>query len=127
MLHIDMRQYILIPQVRNDKPKKGEMARQVVIKASEGHRAFGKLLKRVYHSDEHLVVERDGFPVAVLLSYQEYGKLSRERALEIFEHFSRSLGREIEKQDLTEEQLLKELKEARREVFEEQYADPTRK
>jgi len=99
------------------------MARQVVIKASEGHRAFGKLLKRVYRSDEHLIVERSGFPVAVLMSYQEYEKLSRERALSAFERFSRSLGREVEKRGLTEEQLLKDLEESRREVFEEQYAD----
>ncbi len=48
------------------------MSQQVVVKASEGHRAFGKLLKRVYNSDEHLIVERDGFPVAVMMSYQEY-------------------------------------------------------
>jgi prevent-host-death family protein len=98
------------------------MARQVVIKASEGHRGFGKLLKRVYRSDEHLIVERDGFPVAVLMSYQEYEKLSRERALEAFERFSRGLGREIEKQGLTEEQLFEELKQTRQEVFEEHYA-----
>ena len=99
------------------------MARRAIIKASEGHRAFGKLLKRVYRSDEHLIVERDGFPVAVLMSYQEYETLSRERALEAFERFSRNLGREIEKQGLTEEQLLEELKETRREVFKEQYGD----
>ena len=102
------------------------MARQAVIKASEGHRAFGKLLKRVYRSDEHLIVERDGFPVAVLMSYQEYEKLSQERALEAFERFSRDLGREIEKQGLTEEQLFKELEEARQKVFEEQYAAHTK-
>ncbi|HMQ52084.1 MAG TPA: type II toxin-antitoxin system prevent-host-death family antitoxin [Anaerolineae bacterium] len=53
------------------------MARQVIVKASEGHRSFGKLLKRVYNSNEHLVVERDGFPVAVILSYQEYEQLSQ--------------------------------------------------
>ena len=99
------------------------MARQVVIKASEGHRAFGKLLRRVYRSDEHLIVERSGFPVAVLMSYQEYEKLSREGALRAFERFSRSLGREIEKRGLTEEQLLKELEESRREVFKGQYPD----
>lgn len=54
------------------------MTRQTTTKASEGHRAFGKLLKRVYGSDEHLIVERDGFPVAVLLSYQEYEQLRRQ-------------------------------------------------
>ena len=99
------------------------MPRQVVVKASEGHRAFGKLLRRVYQSGEHLIVERGGFPVAVLMSYQEYEKLGRERALRAFERFSRSLGREIEKQGLTEDQLLKELEESKQEVFEEQYGD----
>jgi len=99
------------------------MARQVVIKASEGHRAFGKLLKRVYRSDEHLIVERSGFPVAVLMSYQEYQKLRRQRAVEAFERFSRSLGREIEKRGLTEDQLLEDLEGSRREVFKQQYGD----
>lgn len=99
------------------------MAQQVTIKASEGHRAFGKLLKRVYNSDEHLVVERSGFPVAVLMSYQEYKRLRRDRALQAFDRFSRTLGREIEKQGLTEEQLLEDLKESRREIFKEQYGD----
>jgi prevent-host-death family protein len=56
------------------------VARQVIIKASEGHRTFGQLLKRVYRSDEHLIVERDGYPVAVIMSYQEYEQLSREQA-----------------------------------------------
>jgi hypothetical protein len=42
-----------------------------------GHRAFGKPLKRVYGSDEHLIVERDGFPVAGIMSYQEYEQLGR--------------------------------------------------
>lgn len=55
------------------------MARQIIIKASEGHRGFGKLLKRVYGSDEHLIVERDGFPVAVLMSFREYEQLSQSQ------------------------------------------------
>jgi PHD/YefM family antitoxin component YafN of YafNO toxin-antitoxin module len=77
----------------------------------------------VYRSDEHLIVERDGFPVAVLMSYQEYQNLSRERALEAFKRLGQDLGREIEKQGLTEEQLLEELEETRRQVFKEQYGD----
>jgi prevent-host-death family protein len=55
------------------------VTRQITINASEGHRAFGKLLKRVYNSDEHLIVERDGFPVAVIMSYQEYEQLSQQQ------------------------------------------------
>ena len=98
------------------------MPREVVIKASEGHRAFGKLLRQVYRSDDRLIVERDGFPVAVLLSYQEYEKLSRERSLEAFDLFSRRLGRQIEDQGLGVEQLLTELKGDRKEAFRDQYA-----
>ena len=68
-----MQQYIPISHLE----EQDQVARQVTINASEGHRAFGKLLKRVYGSDEHLIVERDGFPVAVIMSYQEYELLGR--------------------------------------------------
>ena len=98
------------------------MPREVVIKASEGHRAFGKLLRQVYRSDDRLIVERDGFPVAVLLSYQEYEKLSRERSVEAFDLLSRRLGRQIEDQGLSVEQLLTELRGDRKEAFRDQYA-----
>ena len=97
------------------------MLHQVAIKASEGHRAFGKLLKRVYRSDEHLIVERDGFPVAVLMSYQEYQKLLRERALAAHREMVRELGEQAERQGLTEEELMAQLEETKREVYRENY------
>jgi prevent-host-death family protein len=97
------------------------MLHQAVIKASEGHRAFGKLLKRAYCSDEHLIVERDGFPVAVLMSYQEYEKLTRQQAMAALEQFSRDLGREAERQELTEEQLFEETREVKQGLYEEKY------
>ena len=97
------------------------MLHQTVIKASEGHRAFGKLLKRAYSSDEHLIVERDGFAVAVLMSYQEYEKLTRQQAMAAFEQFGRDLGREAERQELTEEQLFEEIKEVKQDLYEERY------
>ena len=97
------------------------MLHQVAIKASEGHRAFGKLLKRVCRSEEHLIVERDGFPVAVLMSYQEYEKLTRQQAMAAFEQFSHDVGREAERQGLTEEQLFEEIETVKRDLYEEQY------
>jgi len=97
------------------------MARQAVIKASEGHRSFGKLLKRVYTSDEHLIVERDGFPVAVLMSYQEYKKLLREQALSAFERFSREFGHDLELRGVTPEQLLSDLEQDKQELYEAKY------
>ncbi len=97
------------------------MSRQSVIKATEGHRSFGALLKRVYHSDEHLVVERDGFPVAVVLSYDEYERLTGQRVRLAFERFSRPLGKEIERQGMTEEQLLDVVKETKKDLYEERF------
>lgn len=72
-MHIDMQRYISIPHPE----EQNQVARQVTINASQGHRAFGQLLKRIYGSDEHLIVERDGYPVAVIMSYQEYEHLSQ--------------------------------------------------
>jgi prevent-host-death family protein len=97
------------------------MSQQAIVQATEGHRSFGQLLKRVYSSDEHLVVERDGFPVAVLLSYQEYQRLNRQGAIAAFERFSREFGHAIEQQGITEEELLASLKKSRQAVYEETY------
>jgi prevent-host-death family protein len=116
-----MQRYASIPHPRIVPLRREEVSRQVVIKASEGHRSFGKLLKRVYCSDEHLVVERDGFPVAVLMSYQEYEKLRRQQALVAFEQFSRSLGAELERQGVSEEEALAELDEDKKALYREKY------
>jgi prevent-host-death family protein len=101
------------------------MPRQVVVPASEGHRAFGKLLQRVFRSDEHLIVERGGYPVAVLLSYREYERLRQERAIAAFDQFSRGLGQEVQRQGLSEDRLAEEVRRAKREIYEEQYGSQT--
>ena len=97
------------------------MAQQAKIKASEFHRGFGKLLKRVYDSDEHLIIERGGFPVAVMMSYQEYEQFRRQQALEAHRELVKKVGAEAEKQGLTEEQLIEELRETRKEIYKETY------
>ena len=94
---------------------------EVAINASEGHRAFGQLLKRVYNTNEHLIVERDGFPVAVILSYQEYKTLMRERALADFEQLGRDMGKQAEAQGLTEDQLMAQLEETKKQVYPKTY------
>ena len=97
------------------------MSHRAIVQATEGHRAFGQLLRRDYSSDEHLIVERDGFPVAVLMSYQEYQQLSRQQGMAAFERLGRELGRASEKQGIAEEEPLADLKEARKAVHEESY------
>src|SRR3972149_1171789 len=90
-------------------------------KASELQRASGKVLRRVAVGKEHLVVERDGYPVAVMMSYAEYEQLMRERALALHRDLVRALGREAERQGLTEDQLIQELEESKRRVYKERY------
>lgn len=97
------------------------MVKKVVIPASELHRAAAKTIKRVALNDEHIVVERDGYPVAVMLSYQEYERLMRERAVSLHRKLARALGAEAERQGITEDNLMEELEEDKRQVFEERY------
>ena len=93
------------------------MTKKAIINASELHRAAGKMLKRVALQDEHLVVERDGYPVAVLLSYPEYEELMHLRTVETHQALMRALGQEAERQGLSEEQLLAELEKDKRALY----------
>lgn len=97
------------------------MIHQTTITASDLQRASGSVLKRVALGGEHLVIERAGYPVAVLLSYQEYEALMRVKALAAHRHVVTAFGQEAERQRLTEEQLLAELEDVKRQVFEDTY------
>lgn len=97
------------------------MLNQSTITASDLQRASGSVLKRVALGGEHLIIERAGYPVAVILSYPEYEALMRERALAGHRDLVITLGQKAEHQGLTEEQLTAELDEVRRQVFEETY------
>jgi prevent-host-death family protein len=92
------------------------------------HRKFGELIRRAYSGREHFIVEKDGLPVVVILSVAEYEKLAmererqdREERLQRFKQIAREMGEEIERRGITEEQMMAELKEIRREVYEEHY------
>ena len=102
------------------------MATTAVVKASELQRASGKILKRAALGKEHLVVERDGYPVAVMMSYQEYEQLMRERAATAHRDLVIALGQEVDRQGLTEEQLMAELEGSKRRVHEERYGKAKR-
>ena len=101
------------------------MSKEVIIAASELHRAAGKALKRVALQNEHLIVERDGYPIAVLMSYPEYEDLMHLRSLTAHRELVRSLGQEAERQGLSEEQLMVELEKDKRAVYKAAYgSDP---
>jgi prevent-host-death family protein len=104
----------------------------VTIPATQAHRSFGELIRRVFSGKEHFIIERDGLPVAVMLSMSEYEqvmeereqqKQDRERRLEQFREASRAIGEEIQKSGLTEERLMEILEEERQRLHEEGYGE----
>lgn len=53
------------------------MAQQIKIKTSDSDQSIRQLLKQVHNWDEPIIVEQDGSPVAVILSYREYEQLGQ--------------------------------------------------
>lgn len=97
---------------------------QRIITATELRRNFNAVTRRLRQKREHTVVESKGAPVAVILSVAEYERLTQcERAKAAFHDFSRHLGKEVEQRGITEEELMADLEETKREVFEERYGD----
>lgn len=97
------------------------MSTKDVIRASDLQRSSGKVLKRVAVGNEHLIIERAGYPVAVLLSYQEYEALMRDRALAAHRDLVEALGRAAEEQNLDEAELMTDLEAEKRQVYQETY------
>ena len=95
---------------------------QRIVTTTEMRRDFSLVVRRLNKRREHALIQSKGAPVAVLLSVTEYDDLMRYKRLVVFEKFTREFGKEIEKQDLSEEELMAELEETKREVFRERYA-----
>lgn len=111
-------------------------AKRAVVRATEVHRNFGDLLKRVFSGREHLIIERDGLPVAVMLPVAEYENLmelareeqekaereeDRQRRLKQFQQAAREIGEEFERLGITEEQMMELLEESKQQVYDEFY------
>lgn len=94
---------------------------QKVIPVTEVRNKLGQLLNRIYRSEEHLVVEKLGIPVAAIISMRDYEQYRRLLAKEALQKLGPKLGQEAERQGLTEEWLQKEVRKARREVFADKY------
>ena len=92
-----------------------------VVKASDLQRSSGKILKRVAVGNEHLVIERAGYPVAVMISFREYEALMQDRALAAHYDLVRTLGAAAERQNLDEAELTVDLDTEKRQLFQEKY------
>jgi len=89
------------------------------ISATQARVHFGEVIKRAYISQEPVVVEKDGIPVVVVLSFPHYEQLLQELKLARFERLSRAAGLEAERQGLTEEQLEQDMEELRKRLHQE--------
>jgi prevent-host-death family protein len=100
----------------------------VTIPATQAHRQLGELIRRVHSGKEHFVVEKDGLPVAALISINEYQQLMQEREqreerLKRFQETAKAIGKEFEKRGITEEQMGAQLEEIRQQLFDERYGE----
>lgn len=94
---------------------------QRIITATEMRRNFSAVVQRLRKRREHAIIQSGGAPVAVLLSIPEYEQLLRYKRLMVFDKFTQEFGQEVERRGLSEEEMMKDLEEAKREVFQEQY------
>ena len=84
-----------------------------VIQASELYRSGGKVLKRLGVKKERLVIERDGYPVAVMVPYGDYEELMREQAARELRMFLDSIPPTDASEEEVEADVLKAVQEVR--------------
>lgn len=87
----------------------------------DAHARFGEMITQARASQEPIVVDQDGTPVIVILSFDEYQHLLKDSRLARFEQFSRAAGLEAEQQGLTEERLDQEMEAIKQQLYQERY------
>jgi prevent-host-death family protein len=103
---------------------------QVIVRSTEVQRKFSQLLRSVFSERRHLIVEKSGLKVAVILPISDYEELLRERErgdeerqerLRRFRKAARAIGEEVERLGLTEEEMEQLVEETRQQLYEEKH------
>jgi prevent-host-death family protein len=81
-----------------------------VIQHSELHRTPGQIIRRVAVEKERLVIERAGYPVAVLIPFDEY-ETEAEQALE---KLTAEISPRVKALGLTEQQVVDDIRAIRK-------------
>ena len=81
-----------------------------VIQVSELHRTPGQIMRRVAVQKERLVIERAGYPVAVLIPFDEY-ETEAEQALE---KLAADVRPRVKALGLTEQQVVDDIRAIRK-------------
>jgi prevent-host-death family protein len=103
-----------------------EIPQRVTLRSTEVQRNFREVVNRAGSGQEHIIVERDGLPVIVMLSVAEYQSLMRERELRAqrrqqLEATARRIGRAMERRGLSEEEALAQLDTTQQDLYDERY------
>lgn len=100
-------------------------SRPIPIAATTVRRQFGDVVRRVYSGEEHFIVEKDGLPVAAIISMGEYEDFRQQQEqqerVRHFQQAAREIGAAIEERGLTEEHVLAELEQTRQELHDQHY------
>src|SRR5690242_14489834 len=91
--------------------------KEAVFNLTELHKRLGQIVQTVALSNKHYLVKKGGLPAIVMMSYAEYERIRRELALEALNQAVRTFGPEAERQGLTEEQLVEDMKQIRKQVY----------
>jgi prevent-host-death family protein len=108
-----------------------EIPERVTLRSTDVQRNFREVVNRAGSGNEHIIVERDGLPVIVMISLAEYRLLMRERELRAerlkkFEAAARRAGQEFDRLGLSEEDMMAQLEETKQEVYDELYGSSNR-
>ena len=93
-------------------------SKPATIKASELNRAPGMVLRRVAVGKEQIIVERGGYPIAIISPY-EVGRVPAEQLLEAL---TQELQQQADQKSLTEEQAIEHLRQIRKTTHRKKYA-----
>ena len=105
----------------NSVPVRRRIAHSV-IQVSELHRTPGQIIRRVAVEKERLVIERAGYPVAVLIPFDEY-ETEAERALDLLVE---EVGPQLRAMGLTEEQVVNDIRAIRKRRHQENHGKEKR-
>ena len=102
-----------------------EIPERVTLRSTDVQRNFREVVNKAAAGHEHIIVERDGLPIIVMISMAEYQLLMHERELRVerlkqFEAAARQASKEFERLGLSEEDVMAHLEETKQEVYNEQ-------
>ena len=98
-------------------PVSKEQSKPATIQASELNRAPGAVLRRVAVDKEQIIVERGGYPIAIISPYE----VGRAQAEQLLEALTRELQPQAEQQGLTEARALARLRQIRKTTHRKKY------